>query len=484
MRGMTELAFVGAKELVRSIRRKEVSSVEVTEYFLKRIERHNPAINAVVTLDAERALQAAKAADEAVARGAALGPLHGLPMTVKDAFEVADLRTTSGATVWKDHISKTDALVIQRMKAAGAIILGKTNTPAFCGDVQSFNPIFGTTNNPWDLTRTPGGSSGGSAAALAAGMTPLEIGSDIAGSIRTPANFCGLFGHKPTFELVPARGHMPGPPGALNASDLGVMGPLGRSVDDLVLLLDVIAGPPPERAKAYRLQLPAPRASSLRGYRVACWIEDERCALDPNVLASLNDAITRLETAGVRVERAKPDFELRDEYKIYRALLDPIMGAGLSSKVVSMLEAHAANAGPDDPVATFGRNALIRARDLAVVLEKRAQLGAKWAQFFSEYDVLLCPVTPIPAFAHDHSQPQPARTLQIAGQKRAYEELFVWNSLATTAHLPATVVPIAPAGGLPVGLQIVGPYLEDRTCLDFAGRVSELLGGFTPPLGY
>lgn len=484
MRSMTELAFVGAKELVRSIRRKELSSVEVTEYFLERIEQRNPAVNAVVTLDAEGARKAAAAADEAVARGAKLGPLHGLPMTVKDAFEVTGLRTTSGAAVWKDHISKTDALVIERMKAAGAIILGKTNTPAFCGDVQSYNPIFGTTNNPWDVTRTPGGSSGGSAAALAAGMTPLEIGSDIAGSIRTPANFCGVFGHKPTFELVPARGHMPGPPGALHYSDLGVMGPLGRSVDDLVLLLDVIAGPVPERAKAYRLQLPAARASSLRGYRVACWLEDERCALDPSVAASLNDAIASLERAGVHVERAKPGFELRESYKVYRALLDPIMGAGLSSKVVSMLEAHAANAGPDDPVASFTRNALVRQRDLLVILEKREQLRAKWAQFFAEFDVVLCPVTPIPAFAHDHSQPQPARTLQIGGQTRAYDELFVWNSLATSAHLPATVVPIGRAGGLPVGLQIVGPYLEDRTCLDFAGRVSDVLGGFTPPPGY
>lgn len=484
MRGMSELAFVGAKELVRLIRRKELSSVTVTEYFLKRIEQHNPKVNAVVTLDADRARQAAAAADEAIARGAALGPLHGLPMTVKDAFEVTGLRTTSGATVWQDHISKSDALIIERMKGAGAIILGKTNTPAFCGDVQSFNPIFGTTNNPWDVTRTPGGSSGGSAAALAAGMTPLEVGSDIAGSIRTPANFCGVFGHKPTFDLVPARGHMPGPPGALLSPDLGVMGPLARSVDDLVLLLDVIAGPTPERAKAYSLRLPAARASSLKGYRVACWLEDERCALEPSVLASLQEAIASLERAGVRVERAKPSFELRDAYKVYRALLDPIMGSGLSAKVVGLLEAHMLKAGPDDAVANFGRNALIRQRDLQIWLEMREHLRAKWAQFFEDYDVLLCPVTPIPAFKHDHSQPQPARKLQIGGQTRAYDEIFVWNSLATCSHLPATVAPIGLADGLPVGIQIVGPYLEDRTTLDFASRASELWGGFTPPPGF
>ena len=480
---MTELAFIGARELVRSIRRKEVSSLEVTDYFLKRIEQHNPTLNAVVTLDAEGARRAARAADEAIARGAALGPLHGLPLTVKDAFEVAGMRTTAGATVWSEHVPLRDALVIERMKAAGAIILGKTNTPAFCADSQSYNPIFGTTNNPWDVTRTPGGSSGGSAAALAAGMTPLELGSDIAGSIRTPASFCGVFGHKPSFDLVPSQGHMPGPPGNLATTDLGVMGPLARSVDDLVLLLDVIAGPNPERAKAYRLQLPAARASSLRGYRVAIWLEDERCTPAAGVLASLRAAVDSLERAGVRVEQAKPSFELRDAYKLYRVLLDPIMSAGMSAKVMSMLEAHAAS-GANDSVAEFGRNALIRHREVLVWQEMRERLRARWTEFFTDYDVLLCPSVVTTAFPHDHSQPQPARKLQIDGQARPYDELFFWPSLAAGAHLPATVAPVGHAAGLPVGIQIIGPYLEDRTCLDFAGRASELWGGFTPPPGY
>jgi len=481
---MTELAFVGARELVRSIRRKEVSSLELTEYFLKRIERHNPAVNAVVTVDADGARRAARAADEAVARGAALGPLHGLPLTVKDAFEVAGMRTTAGASIWSEHIPTRDALVIERMKAAGAIILGKTNTPAFCSDSQSYNPIFGTTNNPWDVSRTPGGSSGGSAAALAAGMTPLELGSDIAGSIRTPASFCGVFGHKPTFDLVPARGHLPGPPGTLAVPDLSVMGPLARSVDDLVLLLDVIAGPTPERAKAYRLQLPAARASSLRGYRVALWLEDERSMPAASVLASLRAAADTLQRAGVQVEEARPSFELRDAYKVYRALLDPIMGAGLSAKVVSMLEAQAARADADDPLAQFARNTLVRQRDLFLWLEMREHLRFKWSQFFEEYDVLLCPTVVTNAFPHDHSQPQPARKLQIDGQTRHYDELFIWPSLAASAYLPATVAPVGHADGLPVGIQIIGPYLEDRTCLDFAGRASELWGGFKPPPGY
>lgn len=481
---MTELAFVGARDIVRSIRRKELSSLELTDYFLKRIAQHNPAVNAVVTLDADGARRAARAADEAIARGAPLGPLHGLPLTVKDAFETAGMRTTAGASVWSEHIPARDALVIERMRAAGAIIVGKTNTPAFCADSQSYNPIFGTTNNPWDLTRTPGGSSGGSAAALAAGMTPLELGSDIAGSIRTPASFCGVFGHKPSFDLVPARGHLPGPPGSLSSPDLGVMGPLARSVDDLVLLLDVIAGPSPERAKAYRLQLPAARSSSLRGYRVGLWLEDERCVPDAGVLASLHAAADKLRRAGVHVEQAKPGFALRDAYKVYRALLDPIMSAGLSAKVVGMLETHATRTDATDPLAQFARNSLIRQRDLLIWLEMREHLRAAWSAFFENYDVLLCPSVVTTAFPHDHSQPQPARKLQIDGQPRHYDELFIWPSLAACAHLPATVAPVGHAAGLPVGIQIIGPYLEDRTCLDFAGRASELWGGFTPPPGY
>jgi amidase len=481
---MSELAFTSARELVHSIRRKALSSIEVTDYFLRRIEQHNRQVNAVVTVDAEGARKAAAAADAAIARGTQLGPLHGLPLTVKDAFEVAGMRSTAGANVWRDHIPKQDAVVVARLRAAGAIIMGKTNTPAFCSDVQSYNPIFGTTNNPWDVTRTSGGSSGGSAAALACGMTPVELGSDIAGSIRTPASFCGVFGHKPSFELVPAVGHLPGPPGALYVPDLGVMGPLARSADDLTLLFDVIAGPTADRAKAYRLQLPAARASSLRGYRVAVWLEDALCPPASGVLASLEAAVASLTRAGARVERARPKFDTRAAFKVYRALLDPIMGSGLSAKVVSRLEGQAGSAPEGDPLGDFARNVLVRQRDMGIWYEFREQLRARWAELFEDYDVLLCPSTPIPAFPHDHSQPQLARKLQIDGRERAYDQLFVWSSLATCSYLPATVLPAGRSNGLPVGLQVIGPYLEDRSCLDFAGRASEVLGGFVAPSGY
>jgi amidase len=396
------------------------------------------------------------------------------------------MRTTAGAKIWVDHVSSVDAIAVERLKAAGAIILGKTNTPAFCADVQTYNPIFGTTHNPWDVKRTSGGSSGGSAAALACGMTPVEIGSDIAGSIRTPAAFCGVFGHKPSFDLVPARGHMPGPSGTLYAPDLGVMGPLARSVEDLALLLDIIAGPTPERAKAYRLQLPAARAHSLRGYRAAVWLEDPSCPLDSGVLSCLRTAVDTLERAGARIEPIRPSFELQEAYKVYRSLLDPIMSSGLSPTAVTRLETLAAGAvnTDTDPVAAFARNALIRQRDFVVWLEFRERLRMHWQRFFEDVDVLLCPVAPVTAFAHDHSEPQPARKLQVNGELRAYDQLFVWNSLATCSHLPATVLPAGRSQGLPVGMQVIGPFLEDRTTLDFAGRASEVLGGFVPPPGY
>jgi amidase len=240
---MREVAFRSAVELAAAIRRKEVSSRELVEHYLARIERFNPPINAVVTLDADRVRARADAADAALARGDLAGPLHGVPMTIKDSIETAGMRTTAGAEIYAKHVPKHDAPAVARLIAAGAVIMGKTNTPRFAMDVQSYNSLFGTTNNPWDLTRTPGGSSGGAAAALAAGLTALELGSDIGGSIRTPAHFCGVYGHKPTHGIVPTRGHIPGPPGTLSEPDIAVLGPLARHAEDLALAMDVVAGP-------------------------------------------------------------------------------------------------------------------------------------------------------------------------------------------------------------------------------------------------
>jgi amidase len=481
---MTEIAFASARVLADRLRRRQLSSLELVDHFLARIERHNPKVNAVVTLDPERARNEAKRADDALARRKQVGPLHGIPMTLKDALEVSDMRTTAGAKIWKDHVSSHDAVAVQRLRAAGAIILGKTNTPAFSADLQSYNAMFGTTNNPWDLARTPGGSSGGAAAALASGMTPVELGSDVAGSIRTPAGFCGVYGHKPSHGLVPMRGHMPGPSGTLAEPDLVVIGPMTNHAEDLALLLDVVAGPLPEKARAYQLSLPAPRSASLRGYRVACWLNDTAFPVEASVLARLEDTVAGLRRAGVRVDEAHPEFELENVYKVYRSLLDPMMIAGVGPKIVKQLEEQALQ-DPTDAGTVFAKNALISHREWLTWNEFREHIRAAFARFFLDYDVLLCPITMLPAFAHDHSEPQTRRKLLVNGQARAYPDMFAWVSLATVALLPATAAPIGRTPeGLPVGVQIIGPYLEDRTPIDFAGRLADLLGGFEPPPGF
>jgi len=481
---MTEIAYASARVLADRLRRGEMSSLELVDHFLARIAQHNPAINAVVTLDPELARAEAKRADQAIAQNERLGPLHGIPMTVKDAFEVTGMRTTAGAPMWKDHVSKQDAVAVSRLRAAGAIILGKTNTPAFCSDLQSYNTLFGTTNNPWDVTRTPGGSSGGAAAALASGMSPIELGSDVAGSIRTPAGFCGLFGHKPSHGLVPVRGHMPGPPGVLGEADLVVVGPLANHPEDLGLILDVVAGPLPDMARAYRLALPAPRSATLRGYRVACWLDDTAFPVDASVLERLEDTVAGLRRAGVRVDDAHPDFELKNAVNVYRSLLDSMMVAGIGPKLVKRLEEQA-QLDIADPATVFAKNALVSHREWIMWNEFREHLRAAFARFFLDYDVLLCPITMLPAIAHDHSEPQIQRKLIVNGVSRAYQDLFAWVSLATTALLPATTAPIGrTADGLPVGVQIIGPYLEDYTPIDFAGRLADLRGGFERPPGF
>jgi len=480
----SELAFESARSLARKLRRREISSRELLECFLARIERHNPALNAVVTLDVERARSAALAADEALAHGRTLGPLHGLPMTLKDAFEVSGVRTTSGAKLWAEHVSAHDAVAVQRLRAAGAIFVGKTNVPAFCGDVQTFNAVFGTTNNPWDLARTPGGSSGGSAAALAAGLTPIELGSDIGGSIRTPASFCGVFGHKPSYGIVPMRGHMPGPPGALAEVDLNVVGPLARDAGDLALMLGLVAGPPPEAAGAYTLRLPPPRAASLRGYRIACWFDERAFPLASSVQSGLERAVEALRSAGARIEVAKPQFELEALVATYRALLDPLLWSGMPQSVVERLQAHLAGGDTSDPDYLLARNVLRPHREWLAQNEARQELRARCAQFFQEYDAWLCPATSVTAPVHDHTQPFVARPLRVGEQQRSYADLLAWIAPATACYLPATVVPVGVSDGLPVGMQVVGPYLEDYTPIDLAGRIGDVLGGFTRPPGY
>lgn len=291
-------AFAPAVELARRIRAGELRSEDLVETALARIAEYDSRLGAVVTLDAEGARARARAADRALAAGELLGPLHGVPITVKDTLETAGLRTTAGHPPLSEHVPERSAVAVERLLSAGAILLGKTNTPTLAGDWQTHNPIFGVTRNPWDRDRTPGGSSGGSAAAIAAGLSALELGSDIGGSIRVPAHWCGVYGHKPSHGIVPSRGHIPGPPGTLSEPDLSVVGPLARSPEDLALALDLVAGPLPDRAVAWRLELPPPRARRLREFRVAAWIHDDEFPPDPEVGRVLEGVVDALREHG------------------------------------------------------------------------------------------------------------------------------------------------------------------------------------------
>lgn len=482
-----DLAFESAVSLARRVREREVSSRELVDLYLARIERLNGPINAVVTLDADGARARARVLDERLARGDIAGPLHGVPMTIKDAFETAGIRTTGGAVEWRDHVPAANATAVQRLIDAGAVVFGKSNVPAYSSDLQTYNDVFGTTNNPHDVTRAPGGSSGGAAVALASGLTGLELGSDIGGSIRTPSHWTGIYGHKPSHGLVPTRGHIPPKPGMRADRDLNVVGPLARAPEDLALALDVLAGPDAARGKAWRLVLPPPRAERLERYRVAAWLDDASYPVDASVRRRLESVVAALHAAGVQVDtEARPGMTLAETFETYWSLLNPIIISDMPKTVQDMLTEIARTSAPDDtnPYAVTARNATQRHIDWLATDERRAAFRARWAEFFGRFDVLLMPVNSIPALAHDHSEPLLSRTIQVNGTTRAYGDLFGWIAPATLNFLPATV---APAGrteqGLPVGVQIVGPYLEDRTPLDFAARLRAVTGGFERPKG-
>ncbi|MEW6300674.1 MAG: amidase [Thermodesulfobacteriota bacterium] len=479
---MSELAYSTAVDIAKRIRRREVSSREVLDYFLERVDRLDKRINSVVTIDAERARAEADAADAALARGEVRGPLHGVPMTVKDSFQTAGMRTTSGAPELADFVPQEDAWPVARLREAGAIIFGKTNLPIYAGDLQSYNEVFGTTNNPYDLSRTPGGSSGGSAAALACGFTPLELGSDIGGSIRLPAHMSGVTGHKPSYGIVPAHGQIPGPPGTLTLADLAVAGPMARSVEDLELGLDIIAGPNRWERPAWRLELPPPRHRALKEYRVAAWLDDPRCRVEPGVRSLLEKAARALADAGVRVDPdARPAFTLEKVADTFFALLQAALAGSVSR---DRIEDYAATPG-DTPVARTRRLLAMRHREWLSHNERRLQLRKCWEEFFAQWDTMLLPVMPCPAIPHDHSEPQAARLAWVGGEQRSYWDLITWMAPAGACYLPATVVPVGRLeNGLPVGVQIVGPYLEDRTTLDLAKHLLALVGGCPRPPGF
>ena len=483
---MTEFAYRTATELLGLLGKGEVSSKELLIGYLERIERFNPDINAIVALQPDYALAEAERADARRARGQPRGPLEGLPITIKDTIEVAGMPTTAGAAKLREHMPDTDAQVVRQLKAAGAIVFGKSNTPLYAGDFQTYNEVYGTTNNPWDLTRTPGGSSGGSAAALAAGFTALEIGSDIGGSVRNPAHYSGVFAHRPSYGTISPRGHIPGPPGTQSRADLNMIGPLTRGAGDLALALEVMAGADQWDATAWRLELPAPRHQRLEDYRIALWLDEPLCPVDEPVRNCIRSAFEPLSARCAEFSlSARPDFDPHAHLSLYLRLLYGVMGTGFPPAVFADHVEQAEQLEEDDASfrADMLRGTVQRHRQWLSSNERRARLRAVWARFFEDFDVLITPVMPTTAFPHDHSDIQ-SRKVNLSGQSLPYLQQVFWASLAVSPYLPATVVPVGLVEGLPVGMQIIGPYLEDRTTIGLARLLEIELGGFRPPPDY
>jgi amidase len=451
-----EIALWSTSRHAAAIRSGEISSRGLLELFIERIARINPSLNAVITEHYAPAREAADAADAAIARGDEVGPLHGVPITIKDALETQGIRSTGGAKELEDNVPTRDAPVVRAVKEAGAIVFGKTNLPRWSGDLQSFNDLFGTTVSPWNAERVPGGSSGGAGAAVATGLTSFEIGTDIGGSIRVPSAYCGVFGHKPSFGVVPSTGYLDHERGGTTEADINVIGPIARSAEDLELLLSILQ----RRDGPLHANL-APPPEDIRGLRVAAWLDDPLCPVDQEVLDVLSATTDALEASGVAVDRkARPD-------------IDP--GEAVSLGMWLLFAATAQSLPPEASTQTT-HSAWLDAH------MAREAIRAKWAEFFTGYDAILMPVTMVPPFKHDHSGDFNTRTVLCNGESRPYLDLVFWTILVGMAYLPVTVPPIGIGKSkLPIGVQVVGPYGGDYRTIRLAGHIASLRGGYQPP---
>jgi amidase len=466
-------AFAPATEQLRLLQSRKIGAGELLELYLDRIDRLNPTYNLVVAFDRDRARATAREIDRRRETGEALGPLAGLPITIKDSFEVTGMPATCGLVPLRNHMPEEDADAVALLREAGANIFGKTNLPAGASDWQSFNPIYGISRNPWNPDRTVGGSSGGAAAAVAAGFTSFELGSDIGGSIRIPSHFCGVFGHKPTYGLVPVRGQIPPPPGMLHQPELGVAGPIARSAVDLGLLMSVLAPP-----------LPAPRHEALGDFRVGVWWGGDAYRIDSGYRAALEAYVGDLRSAGARIDEVELPVDPHESYETYLQVLFAIVGAPAPQEADAFEQlASRDETGIAAKLARYMRTTLGEWFELA---EKRERLFRAWARYFEDYDLLLCPAVPVVAFEHMaqgsgvHSD-QLFRRITIDGEPAPYLD-FTWQGLALVANLPATVMPTGKfSQGLPCGLQLIGPYREDRTNIRFAELAEQAAGAYVAP---
>jgi amidase len=432
-----------ALELAGQIARGELSALEACDAAIARIEAGDGAINAVVVRDFERAREAAKAADKRIAASQA-GLLEGVPVTVKESYNVAGLKTTWGFEFARDFVATEDAHAVKRLKGAGAVLLGKTNVPVALADLQSINPIYGRTNNPHDLTRVPGGSSGGGAAALAVGFVPLEFGSDIGGSIRTPCHFCGVMGLKPTYGAIPFDGHyFPRAQGAPTV--MSMCGPMARSSTDLALGLDLTSTMP----------LPRARHTGFRGLRVLVIDRHPLAALGSAVGAALEVAVAAAEAGGAVISRssaALPDLE--PMHLAYTKLLNTAMTARQPPT-----EEH-----PD-----------IGMRGWQGLLDCQADFSRDWQRLFESVDVIFAPVFGTAAFTHTDEPDWLKRTLMIDDREESFYHQIAWIGMATYPGLPAVSVPVGNDGHLPIGIQVIAPHWQDHSAIAVAGLLHQAL---------
>lgn len=479
---MSDIAFRSASELARMVASREISARELLEHYLERVDRYNEALNAIV-VDVRDAARAA--ADEMDAHPQK-GTFQGVPMTVKESYNIPGAATTWGNPEWRDNIASEDAEAVKKLRAEGVNVFGKTNVPLALADFQSYNEVYGTTNNPYDLTRIPGGSSGGSAAALAAGLTGLEIGSDIGGSIRNPAHFCGIFGHKPTYNLLWMRGHTP--PGDIrSSSDISVIGPMARSARDLDKALRIMAGPDDITARGFKLDLPEWQGRSLKDLKVAVWKNDEHAPVAREVEARVDLVAQALKDAGAQVnEDARPGFTAEHSHDTYQSLLQATMAMRMPESDYRSLKQYVDELDPDDSSdkAKIMRAQVSTFKDWGANNELRHHLRWSWHEFFSDYDILLTPVMATAAFEHDHRR-FGERTILVDNQERPYFEQVFWAGLTGVAYLPSTVIPTGlNPEGLPIGVQIVSAEYNDLLTIGIAGELEAMGFTFTPPPQY
>ncbi|HEX9157204.1 MAG TPA: amidase, partial [Syntrophales bacterium] len=439
-----------------------------------------------VFMDREGARGRAKKADRALARGEIWGPLHGVPMTIKESFDVVGMPTTWGVPAFKDHYPKKNAVAVDRYLKAGVVLFGKTNVPLYLADWQSFNEIYGTTNNPWDVTRVPGGSSGGAAAALAAGLTGLENGSDIGSSIRNPAHYCGVYGHKPTHGIATALGQAL--EGQVAPEDIAVIGPLARSAEDLAIALDVVAGPDEIDGRGWKLSLPRPAKKTLREYRVAVAYTDPRAEVDQEVQKSLQKMVGFLKKSKVKVvENARPKIDSREAHRNYLHLLRAqTSGRQTPEEFRKNLETlQALDPGDESYPAEKIRGETLFHKDWLAINEARHKMRWAWDEFFREYDLFLCPEAATAAFPHNQKGERWERMVMVNGRPQPSTTQMFWAGYSCNFFLPATMAPVGlTEGGLPVGVQIVGPQYGDHTCIHFARLLEREFQGFIPPPGF